>query len=222
LSDDDKRHYPKYKGKHVTWLGYDDKRVRKVDPRYVTARPDNIFDPEKLKAVAQYVRSNEDVEMFTAVAEGRTIDLDYISETLRAESAGDLNRDYAMDEPFTTGDSEVDDFLQDEEAWFEENTYVTVEDIRPYITGGEDLLRKDFEAGKVDDEDLEFIKEALDLYMELKQSIDEAVEQKTGDIGKKWYVLRDGNHRGLGAIAGGEPYIYITLTKNSYNETPNI
>ena len=218
FKDQDRKLHPKFRGKNVIWYAYDKDRARKVYPRYVSAREDNIFDQAKLNAVARHVKTSFDsVELFTPVADERVIDIEYIQLTLKANKDDRLQSEYALDEPFTTGDDEVDDFLTDEEAWFEENSYVEYEDILTYVNN-RDKLESDYKEGNVDEDSYELMTDALEQYDHILNEIERVKENQSGDMGQRWYVLRDGNHRGLGAIKGGEPFIYITISKNSYNE----
>jgi hypothetical protein len=218
FKDQDKKLHPKFRGRNVIWYAYSKERARKVYPRYVSAREDNIFDPKKLNAVARHVKTSfEPVELFTAIAEARLIDIDYIQLTLKAHHEDRLDSEYSLNEPFTTGDDEVDEFLADEEGWFEENTYVEYEDLLMYAEDRE-KLDIDYKEGNVDEDSYELMKDSLEQYDYILNEVARAQEDKSGDIGQYWYVLRDGNHRALGAIQGGEPFIYVTLSTNSYNE----
>lgn len=222
LSEHDKEMYPQFKGRNVVWLGYEEDRVRKVDPQYVSPREDNIFIPEKVKAVRDRVREvsggADKLYLFTPVAEQITIDLEDVANTLMAAKENRLRMEYAMDEPFSTGDYELDEFLEDQDLWVENNLFGSgfdYEDVQPYLIEDGPDPKEDLKRGKIDQEEFEHIQDFVKAYRAIQNELQKAVDKNKGDLGKQWYRLRDGNHRAFGSIAAGEPYIYVTVAKNS-------
>jgi Protein of unknown function (DUF5661) len=49
---------------------------------------------------------------------------------------------------------------------------------------------------------------------EMEGQLEHAVEQGWGDLGSFTFQIRDGNHRAFGALAAGEPYIWMLISKN--------
>lgn len=81
----------------------------------------------------------------------------------------------------------------------------------PFSTGDDELdeYLADPEAFLAREEDPEERREELEKDIQ----ISEALER--GDFRKLWVRIRDGNHRVFGAIAAGEPYIWVKITKDS-------
>jgi hypothetical protein len=62
-----------------------------------------------------------------------------------------------------------------------------------------------------DDEYVESIREEItSTYIDIKEKLSEYINEKSGDIGRVWVVLRDGNHRTWGAILAGEEFIFCS------------
>jgi len=54
----------------------------------------------------------------------------------------------------------------------------------------------------------------LNEFIEIETNLNNAVDNKDGDIGDFRIQLRDAHHRVMGAIAAGENYICVNLEKN--------
>ena len=78
------------------------------------------------------------------------------------------------------------------------------------LTTGDDGL----DAWLVDNDDCW----GFDSQKEAQEALDQAVLDRDGDLGSWRYQLRDGNHRAWGALLGGEPYIYVYLYENQYED----
>jgi hypothetical protein len=63
---------------------------------------------------------------------------------------------------------------------------------------------------EVDEEDME----EYELYKELEEELADIIKNNHGDIGRKIYQLRDGNHRTLGSIAAGERFIGLNVIRD--------
>jgi len=101
----------------------------------------------------------------------------------------EYSEDEGLDRPYTTGDEELDRYLVDPEDVLHE-----------YADPDEE---PDLYASK---------KEELD------QELKEAVESEDGDLGQWAITIRDGNHRAFGALLAGEPYVYVMLSDNQYQD----
>ncbi len=53
---------------------------------------------------------------------------------------------------------------------------------------------------------------------ESEELLTEAVANGEGDLGKLVYTIRDGNHRAFGALLAGEPYIWMILEDNQFQD----
>jgi len=210
--DSDHELYKKYHGRNVIWYGTEGNNL-KINAKYVSSREDNIFDTDKLISVKNYIlRSEEPVEFEICVADVRKIDFDYIEETQMAYASDRLDMEYSLSRPFTTGDEECDLFIRDFLSWSQQHLMYFDED---YIDVDErtiDMarLKKELEDGDIESDTYE---EYADMHEEYKNVMDylkEAEEKSYGDYGQLWAVMRDGNHRVMGAIMANEPYIYVT------------
>lgn len=93
----------------------------RAEPGYASPRADNIFDPGKLAAAAEEVRSGRGFVSEAPYGTVMRIDLELVAEMQAAAAAGRL-WEYGVARPFTTGDAEIDAYLADPEAAFEAST----------------------------------------------------------------------------------------------------
>ena len=107
-------HSVKRRSPRVTYLG-DEGLMFKVTPAYVSPRPDNIFDWEKLGAVKDYVESGGKLVTFAPFASLSKIELIDVQESQEAHLRGAGLREDGTARPFTTGDDELDLYLGDPE-----------------------------------------------------------------------------------------------------------
>jgi hypothetical protein len=193
-----------YKGRRVTWLGTSG-LVLKIPSEYISSRVDNITDPRKVKAVTTFIRqATPSITLSVSVADIRFIDLSYVQMTQEAHYSDILPRDFGLEEPFTTGDEEQDLFVADPKRWLESHHY------------SEDFINEEgvIQLAAIEDrEDPEDVQDIYDTLVaqvtELRAGLQDSCNNKEGDLGNLWAVMRDGNHRTLGAIRAGEPYIYV-------------
>jgi len=102
-----------YYGRGAVWLGEEGRMVR-AEAGYTTPMPDNIFDADKLDAVAAAVDSGERPVFVAPLANASVIDASDVKESLEYwEQDG-------WDRPYTTGDPELDEFLRDPEGTLSE------------------------------------------------------------------------------------------------------
>jgi len=101
-------------GRNVVWW-VERGEAMWVKARYLRPIEGNIFDSEKLGAVARAVRhSEEPVHFYAPYGQITLITADDIAESIR----------YADDsEPFTTGDEDLDAWLADPEQYIEDNAW---------------------------------------------------------------------------------------------------
>lgn len=170
--------YDAYYGRNVIWLGRTGEMFRAY-PRYIEAIEGNIFDEDQLAAVVDCIESSPSRVPFIApVADVVLIDPTTVRESM----------EYEPDDPWTTGDNELDEWLQDPEEYILSNLGMGL-----------------------DDEDGTWQEAADALHAEMKERLQDAVDNNEGDLGKFVVQIRDGNHRAFGALASGEPYIYVWL-----------
>lgn len=184
-----------YKGKKVHWIGTPGHMVR-VTPDYVRNLEGNIFDPEKLAAVSWFIRrSDEPVIMRPGYGQVvATTSIDDIAESLQYAKDAEI---FGEDRTLSTDDEELDAYLKDPKAYLSDN-------IRWYDGPGSES----------DDEAV--AKAGLRAQMEEKKA--EAVREGWGDLGARRFTILDGNHRSFGALLAGEPYIWIRLLENDYQD----
>lgn len=98
-----------YQGRKVAWVG-DPGEMVAADPHYMMHLDGNLFDDRKLRAVVQGVRNasvENPVVFYAPYAQFTKIGRDEVEESL--QYGDDVNQGRAL----TTGDDEVDRFLQD-------------------------------------------------------------------------------------------------------------
>jgi hypothetical protein len=179
-----------YRGRNVIWDGIDGRMVR-VDPDYITHIWGNIFDADKLAAVANGIRLADDRLVFTApYGTVSVVTPGSIRESIEYAD------DEGLDRPLSTGDGDLDAWIVSPEAYLE-----------AYIGRAEDY-----------DTEAEFVAERMDRERIMNELLAEAVEDAWGDLGELTFTVRDGNHRAFGALVAGEPYIWMILEENEYQD----
>jgi hypothetical protein len=207
-----------YYGRNVIWIGNTGKTL-KIPSEYVTSREDNIFDYDKAKVLANYIRDHDDRVVFrTSDADVRHIDLDDVKTSQH-------NPDYmGISRSFTTGDEELDQFLANGDDAIGDIMIYSGEYLNDDYTL--DLPRLQEELYEDDIEEFNDIVEQHEAeYAELQdilQRLKEAEEDGDGDLGAIWAIMRDGNHRTQAAIFSGEPYIYVEPLEydDNYDDKP--
>jgi len=92
-----------YYGRNVIWDGYDGRMIR-VHPDNIRMMPENIFDADKLAAIVSGIDEAHDRVVFTApYGMVSVITPQDVKESI----------EYEDEEPFTTGDPELDAWLVD-------------------------------------------------------------------------------------------------------------
>lgn len=184
-----------YRGKKVHWIGTPGHMVR-VTPDYVTNLEGNIFDHEKLAAVSWFIRrSDRPVVMRPGYGQVvATTSIDDIAESLQYAKDAEI---FGEDRTLSTDDEELDAYLKDPQTYLSDN-------IRWYDGPGSES------------EDEDVAKAGLRAQMEEKKA--EAVREGWGDLGARRFKILDGNHRSFGALLAGEPFIWIRLLENDYQD----
>jgi ParB-like nuclease family protein len=98
--------------------------------------------------------------------------------------------EYGDDDVLTTDDEELDRWLVDWEEYL-------------------------YEEGFDPDDDPEAWAEAQ---AEMQAQLEQAVRDGWGDLGAFRFQIRDGNHRAFGALAAGEPYIWMIISDNQMQD----
>lgn len=174
-----------YVGKNVTWFG----RVGSTFPvpaEYVYPIDGNIFDPDKLLAVAHAVRRGPvtgPVTFDVAYGQFAVLDRADIAESIEYGSEVPWGR------PYTTGDAAMDDYLLDADA-----AVLQSHGVEPGERGH---------------------KTAVAYYERALRALERA---GAGDFGALVVQVRDGNHRVFGAIAGGEPVVWVRMMDNQVQD----
>jgi len=177
-------------GRNVGWDAVDGRSIR-VDPEYLTAIAGNIFEPDKLAAIISGIEQSPERLVFTAPY-GTVSVVGLIDVTESIEYA----EDEGLERPLTTGDGELDQWL-----------------VEP-----EDLLSDTIGEEWDYDSDAEYAAERLRFTQEMEQALAEAVVIGQGDLGKLTFTIRDGNHRAFGAILAGEPFVWMILEENQFQD----
>lgn len=225
LSDDDKLGLIKYSSNKINWYGDPDEMIliHKDDVFY---RTDNIFYGDKLKQLKQLIKSSggipsERVDIVCSYGYGQVIDFEDIQQQLSGE--GGFNT------PLTTGDDELDDYLENKEDYLESefDVYDIYEVATEFMFMGssynydeshrvealDEFKKSDsFLDAQDDDEEEEYLNE-VNRFLDLEQLINKSIKENIGDFGKFVVQVRDGNHRVRSAIETGEHYVCINLSQ---------
>lgn len=141
--DQDILKYTPYYGRNVIWMGEKGRMIR-CSPEYTSPIVGNIFDPDKLLAIKEYIE-NPDTEraVFTCcvLADPSIIDIDDVRDT-QVSAKQDRLWEMYLDRPFTTGDDELDEYLvaqyEDDLDQYEAEELIDFEDrIKESIENGE-------------------------------------------------------------------------------------
>jgi len=198
-----------YYGRNVEWVGESGKTI-KVSSEDISSREDNITNNSKVKAVRDYILSDDTedrVRLDTPLAQILIIDRDDIESTQRAYVDETLQQDYRIDEPFTTGDEEVDKFLYMELGEFCEEVGIDSDYVNEDYTPNIEAIREYID----DEEDISStVDEINETFQRVKANLNEAEADGDGDFGRTWAIIRDGNHRAWGAILSGESDIFVS------------
>jgi hypothetical protein len=225
LPDDIKDHSHKYEGRSVTWYGDPDQMIV-IHKDNVHGMWGNVYDPEKMDFLVDMIINHEDkVELECSYGIGGIIDLTDVIEEQTSFHNGSFDVDYEnLDEPHTTGDNELDEYLGKEDLSEFDDISIYVEnydlfdlfsDNKTYLAKGRISL-EDFKQAfeKISDgseEDIEAFKQFIKYENEVKQAIDNG----SGDLGNFTVQLRDGHHRVMSAIKAGEEYVCVNLDTDS-------
>jgi hypothetical protein len=148
------------------------------------------------------------------------VDAQTIKEMQQAYRNNRLGVDFGIDEPYSLGDEELDLFLASPEDWCEDNFWNSYKDLMTFARNPKEWMDEwsyDEDPNEWTDgekEDLETIKQELQEFRSMQQNLNDAIENGDGDLGEYWVDLRDGNHRAFGAIAAGEPYVWVRAIKD--------
>jgi len=103
-----------YSGRRVVWIGTEGRMIR-AQPEYLQHIWGNIFDQDKLAAVASGISSaTGPVGIIAPYGQAGVID------PVRVKESIEYAEDEGLDEPYTTGDEELDAYLTDPGAAIEE------------------------------------------------------------------------------------------------------
>lgn len=209
-----------FKGNNVIWYGKPETMVV-VHKSQVYPREDNIFYPKKLKYVETLVKNSETpVEFETGYGMGNVIDMMDVEEQQVAKYEGRFESEYTNETPASTGDSELDEYIGDEN-YLENNYEISSDNLREFFEENRvkslyklvpiEVLKNGIRNLQDYDEFDEDDFEAIEAFLEFENDINMAIKNKSGDLGKFTIQVRDGNHRTFGSIAAGEEYIAIDL-----------
>ena len=110
----DTRHASLYYGRNVIWDGYTGQMVRAY-PKYIQHVSGNQFDADKLAAIVSGIDEAPDRVVLTApYGNVNFIDPLDVKESIESMRHGD---DEGLDEPLSTGDDDLDEWLVDPERF---------------------------------------------------------------------------------------------------------
>jgi len=167
-------------GPRVTWVTDTHHSVAKVYAYYVHGDPNNIMDQEKFNAYYQTALGGGAVYRLPC-ASVSPIERGDVEEAQEAAAQGLLG-EIGLDQPWTSGDAEVDRYLGDPETFTEQHW---------------DDYAEDEEEG------------AAMIEEEMEERIEALVARRAGDFGKLHAKVHDGHHRAFSSLAAGESYIFV-------------
>jgi hypothetical protein len=227
LSDEIKENSAEYVGRSVTWYG-DPNQMIVINKSQIEGMWGNIYDSEKMKFLTNLIKnSEENVEIECSYGIGDIVNFQEIKEHQISKNEGSFDTDYdGIDEPYSIGDEELDDYIGNEtyipdenmtsitevDDFFIENKFKIAENIKSV-----EELKKEFYNLERDEDGEDFKEEsdyeAFNEYVRIEQEIKDAIKNKEGDIGLFTVQIRDGHHRIMSAIAAGEDKVCLNLTK---------
>lgn len=176
-----------HRGRRVGWPGTPGELVE-VDEKYAYPIEGNIFDWNKLAAVADSVKAGRSALSFEGPVFRpgygifSVVDRSDIKESLEYGTSG-------YGRAYTTGDEDLDFYLTHPDPAIEER-----DDVVPGQRG--------YKAAK----------------LRFEREVRAAERSESGDFGALTVQVRDGNHRTFGSIIGGEPTVWVQIYGNQVQD----
>lgn len=213
----------KFSGRGVIWYG-DPEQMIVVHSDDVVGMFGNEYDRAKLSSLVRMIENSlEKVELECSYAYGSVVDMQNVLEHQVAEFNGHFSAEYeGHKRPYSTGDKELDKYLGNDE-FLDDNFDFSTREIRKFIRAHKypwksvEELTSEFHALNPNEDDLD----NFDQFLEIYESLQDAIDKKSGDLGKFKVQLRDGHHRVFGAIEAGEEYVCVNLKKEELQEFKN-
>jgi len=202
IPDEDER--DDYFGKNVVWYAASGKNLCRIKPEYVVATEGNIFDYSKMRAFAKLMRGEDRPVLPAPLGDVRYVTLMDVEETNRSPE------DYALEEPWTTGEDDVDEYLKDKEEWLNDNWEQYLDEVGLEMPEGLDWRDNNYD--EFEEQAQKVIREYMDNWAK------ELEKEGSGDLGQVYVSLRDGNHRAFAAKEVGERFIWVLPTDYSTPE----
>jgi GNAT superfamily N-acetyltransferase len=200
-----------YFGRDVIWDGVSGRMIR-LTADGARAIEGNIFDKHKLSAVVEGIQIAKSRVVFVAPYGTVTvITLQDVKDSI----------EYADDDPegvMTTGDDELDQWLVDPAAVLYDIGYFDLDEVKAYQQDPRGFIKQWSDDPADRKEKRQEMKEAVAEVNRLQEALQYAVDHDEGDLGSFSFQIRDGNHRAFGALLAGEPYVYMIITDNQYQD----
>ena len=221
LPDSIKKKSHKWSGKGVTWYG-DPGQMIVISKDDVYGMDGNIYDSQKLDYVKGMIEdSPENVEFECSYGLGDMVDIISVSEHQISSFNDSFHTDYeGHSDPFTTGDSELDEYLgneyyiSDNYDFDSDEAESFLDDHKLYLVRNPDKLETFKREYMIKAEPSEDDVEAMYEIVGIQKRILDAIKNNEGDLGTFKVQLRDGHHRIMGAIDSGEQYVCLNLAKD--------
>lgn len=178
----------------VCWFG-DGKRMIRIDVDYMYPVQGNIFYTDTMKTIQNEIEASSysnRLRLYCGYCMISKVGRLTLEESIQYEDIG-----Y---EKLSTGDEELDRYLENEEAFREE--------IKDSLTPA---WNESYDEEEIDAQ----VEQKI---LEIEEELAEAEKNGQGDFGKIIYQIRDGNHRSFAAKNAGEKYIWANLAENQYND----
>jgi hypothetical protein len=215
----------KYVGTNVVWYGNKGNMVV-LHKSQVHGMWGNIYNHEKMNYLSDLIQNHDEkVELECSYGIPSIVTLIDILEHQNSYLRDDFGMEYeGYTKPYSTGDSELDEYLGIEYPTEHDMLGCDEEDIMNEFI---ELYRTELAQGrytpehiknefyKVLPEPSEFDLECLSNYFKLEAGLKNVIDNELGDYNKLSVQLRDGHHRVFGAIQSGEEYVCVNIPKDN-------
>jgi len=219
LSDNIKSNTKYYEGDKIRWFSKNGNLVVVKSEDIVEISSGNLTNYEKVKTYTKQIESYDDI--FELTVGYAYVDEVTFNDFLAQRSGSDFN--YLDGHKLTTSDLTLDEYIQMDEIddvdgleYVDDEVMQIMEKYR--FSGAYSKFNPDIIKGELEKADEYNTNESeIETFLDLEQSLFDAIENESGDFGKLRYQLRDGHHRVLAAIECGETYIALDVVQDSMN-----
>lgn len=223
LSDGIKSNTKYYEGDKIRWFSNNNNLVVVKTEDIAEISGGNLTNYEKVKSFAKQIESYDGIfELEVGYA--------YVDEITFAdflEQRNNTGLNFLDGHELTTGDLILDEYINtleiddvDDLEYVDDEVMQVMEKYR--FSGSSSKFNSSIIKSELEKVDEDGTNESeIETFLDLEQSLFDAIENEDGDFGKLRYQLRDGHHRTLAAIECGETYIALDVVQDSMNTFRN-